>query len=119
MNADRMTPEVSAGLLAPYDTWARREAVHQFVLDIPLSPSHRSYAKLVEIERGLKQFERHPMCLIWGMKDWCFTPKFLDRFIEFFPQAEVHRFADAGHYVVEDAHERIVPILEDFLKTNE
>jgi cis-3-alkyl-4-acyloxetan-2-one decarboxylase len=48
------------------------------------------------------------------MQDWCFTPKFLDRFLEFFPQAEVHRIADAGHYVVEDAHEQIVPIVDRF-----
>ena len=27
------------------------------------------------------------------MRDWCFTPKFLDRFGDFFPQAEVHRLA--------------------------
>ena len=33
----------------------------------------------------------------------------------FLPEAEVHRLEDAGHYVVEDAHERIVPLLEAFL----
>ena len=49
------------------------------------------------------------------MQDWCFTPEFLDRFLEFFPEAEVHRLDDAGHYVVEDAHERIVPAVEEFL----
>ena len=53
-----------------------------------------------------------PAHLIWGMKDWCFTPHFLERFREFFPAAEVHRFDDCGHYVVEDAIERIVPIIE-------
>jgi len=54
--------------------------------------------------------------LIWGMRDWCFTPKFLERFLEFFPAAEVHRLADAGHWVVEDAHERIIPLVEKFLE---
>ena len=49
------------------------------------------------------------------MRDWCFTPAFLDRFLEFFPQADVHRLADAGHYVVEDAYERIGPLVEQFL----
>ena len=29
--------------------------------------------------------------------------------------AETHTFADAGHYVLEDAHERIVPLVADFL----
>jgi hypothetical protein len=26
--------------------------------------------------------------------------------------------ADAGHYVVEDAHERIVPLVEEFLEAH-
>ncbi|MEY3228452.1 MAG: Haloalkane dehalogenase, partial [Planctomycetota bacterium] len=42
-----------AGLLAPYDSWSQRIAVHQFVQDIPLHAGHRSYAALSEVERGL------------------------------------------------------------------
>ncbi len=114
----RMTPTVRAGLLAPYDSWAHRLAVHQFVADIPLSPRHPSHATLAGIEAGLGQFRRHPICLIWGMRDWCFTPAFLERFLEFFPDAEAHRLADAGHYVVQDAHEQIVPILQQFLQSH-
>ena len=33
-----------------------------------------------------------------------------------FPHAEVHRLEDAGHYVIEDAHERIVPLVGGFLE---
>jgi haloalkane dehalogenase len=55
-----------------------------------------------------------PIALIWGMRDWCFTPHFLDRFRDSFPSAEVHRFEDAGHWVMEDAHERVIPIIEQF-----
>ncbi len=112
----RMTPQVRAGLLAPYDSWANRRAVHQFVADIPLSETHPSFAALHEIEEGLAQFRNHPICLIWGMQDWCFTPKFLDRFLDFFPEATVHRLEQAGHYVIEDAHEEIVPMLEEFFE---
>ena len=111
-----MTRAVKAGYLAPYDSWKNREAILRFVLDIPLNPAHPSYQTLVDIEQGLGQFRQHPVCLIWGMRDWCFSPKFLDRFLEFLPQAEAHRLADAGHYVVEDAHERIVPLIEAFLE---
>lgn len=112
---ERMTPEVCQGLVRPYDTWAHRTAVYEFVRDIPLSPSHPSYETLSRIEAGLAAFCSHPVCLIWGMRDWCFTPWFLDRFLEFFPQAEAHRLTDAGHYVVEDSPERIAPIVEQFL----
>jgi cis-3-alkyl-4-acyloxetan-2-one decarboxylase len=113
---ERMTPAVRAGYMAPYDSWANRVAVLGFVLDIPLSPKHPSYETLTRIEQGLAQFRDHPMCFIWGMRDWCFTPQFLDRFLEFFPTAEVHRLPDASHYVVEDAHERIAPLIEDFVR---
>ncbi len=112
---DRMTPQVREGFLAPYDSWANRTAVHRFVTDIPLAPTHPSYATLHEIEEGLGQFRQSPICLIWGMRDWCFTPKFLDRFLGFFPEATVHRLDDAGHYVIEDAHEEIVTKLQEFL----
>lgn len=113
---ERMTPAVRAGYLAPYDSWHHRAAVLRFVLDIPLKPSHPTYDTLNQIEAGLPQFASRPICLFWGMQDWCFTPHFLERFIGFFPRAEVHRLADAGHYVVEDAHERIVPLMTEFLR---
>lgn len=112
---ERMTPAVRAGLLAPYDTWSNRVATHRFVLDIPQSPRHPSYATLAAIENGLARLRGMPVMFIWGMRDWCFTPHFLARFLEFFPEAEVHRLADASHYVIEDAHERIVPLVREFL----
>ena len=71
---ERMTPAVKAGYLAPYDSWRHRVAVLRFVLDIPMRPSHPSYQTLVKIEEGLAQFAGQPICLIWGMRDWCFTP---------------------------------------------
>ncbi|MBL9125084.1 MAG: alpha/beta fold hydrolase [Planctomycetaceae bacterium] len=113
---EKFTPAVQAGYLAPYDTWAHRIATHRFVLDIPLDPSHPSYETLCEVERGLAKFRKHPMLLIWGMRDWCFTPAFLERFLEFFPYADVQRANDAGHYVIEDASERIPLWLTGFLQ---
>jgi cis-3-alkyl-4-acyloxetan-2-one decarboxylase len=111
---ERMTPAVRAGFLSPYDTWQHRTAVYRFVRDIPRNPQHPSYPTICEIEDGLKKLQQHPTCIIWGMRDWCFTPWFLERLIEFFPAAEVHRLEDAAHYLVEDAHEQIVVLLEEF-----
>jgi haloalkane dehalogenase len=112
----RLTPAVHSGYLAPYNSWANRIAIHRFVLDIPLDPSHPSYQTLQQVENGLAQFRDHPVQLVWGMRDWCFTGRFLDRFRDFFPQAEVQRFEDAGHWVIEDAHERIIPLVERFIE---
>lgn len=115
---ERFTAAVRSGYLAPYDSYAHRVAVHRFVQDIPLSPSHPSYATLVGVEERLAALADKPVMLAWGMRDWCFTPYFLERFREFFPHAEVHRFADAGHYVLEDAHERIVPLLNELVQAS-
>jgi cis-3-alkyl-4-acyloxetan-2-one decarboxylase len=110
--SDRLTPAVRAGITAPYDRWANRVAIDRFVKDIPMSPAHPSYETLKRIEEGLPRLADKPFQFIWGMRDWCFTPAFLDRFLDVFPYAEVHRIDDAGHWVVEDAHERIVLILK-------
>ena len=112
---ERMTPAVKAGYLAPYDSWANRVAVNRFVKDIPLKESHPSWPTLVEVESGLEQFQQHPMLLVWGEKDWCFTTAFLDEFERRFPQAETLRIPDAGHYVFEDAPEVFLPKLREFL----
>lgn len=104
-----------SGLIAPYDSWNHRIAVREFVHDIPLNPSHRSYQTLKEVEDGLAQFAHHPMLLIWGMKDWCFTPHFYDEFCERFPNAQRHPISDAGHYIFEDAPDELLTTARDFL----
>lgn len=114
--ARRPLPEATKrGLLAPYDSWANRVAVSRFVQDIPLHPSHPSYAKLTEIETGLAQFRDRPMLLVWGAKDWCFTLDFHDEFRRRFPQAESHVIADAGHYVFEDSPDEVANTVREFL----
>lgn len=110
-----LSAEAAAGLLAPYDSWRNRVAIWRFVRDIPLTRRHPTYQTLVDLEASLSSFVARPVQLIWGLQDWCFTTECLDRFITLFPQAEVHRLDNAGHYVVEDASERIIPLVEDFL----
>jgi len=113
---ERMTPAVRAGFLGPYDSWEHRVAIDRFVRDIPLSSRHPTWRTLDRIERGLVQFKDRPCQLIWGMRDWCFRPACLERLLQHLPDAEVHRLADAGHYVVEDAHEQIIPRIEHFMQ---
>lgn len=113
---ERMTRAVRQGYLAPYNSWRNRVAVNAFVKDIPLRPSHRSWSTLLAVEEGLSQFEAHPMLLLWGQRDWCFTTDFLNEFEQRYPQAETLRIPDAGHYVFEDAHEQIIPRLITFLE---
>lgn len=115
---ERMTSGVRAGFLAPYDSWHNRIAILRFVQDIPISSAHPSYPTLVSIEERLALFRNSPMLFLWGMRDWCFTPAFLDEFLARFPQAEALRLSEAGHYVFEDAYEEIIPRLREFLSAH-
>ena len=56
------------------------------------------------------------MLICWGEKDFVFDQHFLEEWRRRFPSAEVHAFADAGHFVLEDAGEEIIPLVRDFLK---
>lgn len=110
-----LSPAARRGLLAPYDNWDNRIAVRSFVHDIPLRPGHPSYATLKAVEDGLEQFQQHPMLLIWGMRDWCFTPEFYEEFCQRFPGAVRHPIQDAGHYVFEDAPDELLAASRNFL----
>ena len=113
-----LSTSARTGLIAPYNNWSNRRAVREFVHDIPLKPSHRTYDTLKAVEDGLAQFADSPILLIWGMKDWCFTPEFYNEFCQRFPSAVRHPIADAGHYIFEDATEELLAASRDFLSSH-
>jgi len=114
----RLTQNVRAGYLAPYDTFENRIANLKFVQDIPMEQAVPSYSVIQYIERNLKQFDGHPILIIWGSEDFCFNVKFLNKWREIFPRAEVREVCNAGHLVVEDASDEIIPWIEGFLRKN-
>ncbi len=112
----RLMGKVRDGYLAPYRTPEDRLGQLRFVQDIPMTPDVPSYPVVQDIESKLGQFRSHPILLIWGMKDFCFNEHFLKRWKEIFPDAEVQELKKAGHYVVEDAYEEILPNMIRFFK---
>jgi haloalkane dehalogenase len=112
---DRMRGAVKRGILYPYDNWANRIGIHSFIRDIPLTRRHPTYEILASLEASLHALRDKPVQLIWGMRDWCFTPTCLERFIGIFPAAEVQRIERAGHWVVEDAYEQVRQLVSDFV----
>ncbi len=102
--------EARAGLLAPYDSPASRVAVHEFVRDIPQLPGDAAYGVLSRLESRLHLLADKPIEVCWGMQDPVFDATVLDHLLTFWPKAQVHRWDDAGHFVLEDAADRIVPI---------
>lgn len=107
--------DVRAAYLAPYDSWAHRLAVLKFVQTIPLQTADRDYQIITETQDRLEALSGKPMLIAWGARDFVFDDHFLAEWQRRFPRAEVHRYADAGHYVLEDAREEISGSLEKFL----
>jgi haloalkane dehalogenase len=56
------------------------------------------------------------MLICWGERDFVFDRDFLEEWIKRFPQADVHRFPEAGHYVLEELPEVIIPLVKEFLE---
>ncbi|SHH58298.1 haloalkane dehalogenase [Desulfofustis glycolicus DSM 9705] len=112
-----LAKEVAAAYLAPYGSWRQRVGIHRFVKDIPLSPAHPSFRTLVEIGDGLNRLaERQtPTLLVWGGKDFCFNDHFYRQWTTRFPHARCHYLAAAGHYVLEDGHGMVEPLIASFL----
>jgi len=111
----RMTPAIRDAYLAPYDSWANRIAIHRFVQDIPLAEGDPAWDIVRGVEEDLSFFDSLPVQIHWGCKDFVFDMHFLQEWRRRLPRAEVHTFDDCGHYVLEDAHEEITPLVRDFL----
>ena len=114
----RMSSELRKIYCSPYDNWQHRVATLRFVQDIPLQADDPGYDLISQVESGLAEFADLPICICWGEKDFVFDLNFLAEWKRRFPLAEVHSFADCGHYILEDARVEILPIIKKFLQDN-
>ncbi|MGF1466803.1 MAG: alpha/beta fold hydrolase [Sandaracinaceae bacterium] len=110
-----MPRDVRRAYLAPYDSPRRRLATLRFVEDVPLGPEDPAYGLVRQTEERLARFGSTPTLLLWGERDFVFGQAFLERWIELLPHAEVERYPDAGHYVLEDRGPDALARIERFL----
>jgi len=110
-----VSADVRRAYTGPYDSWDHRIATLRFVQDIPLRPGDRGFERLTATEAGLARLASKPAMLAWGMRDFVFDELFLDCWRALLPGAEVHRFGDCGHYVLEDAGEPLLDAIDDFV----
>lgn len=111
----KLSPEVRDAYCAPYDSWSNRIATARFVQDIPLEPGDPGYQTITDTEARLGVFSDRKIMICWGEKDFVFDRHFRETFEKIWPHAQVHRFEDAGHYVLEDASDEIIPLVTEFL----
>lgn len=114
--AKGLKKEIRQAYIAPYDSWKNRIAIHRFVEDIPLKPSDRGYEIITETESRLPLLKDKPMLICWGEKDFIFDNDFLRVWKEKFPAAQLHTFHEGGHYILEDEGDKIIQLINEFLK---
>lgn len=107
--------EVSALLTGPYASWGERISTIRFVQDIPLAPGDRAWALAKATQDGLDTLKAVPKLICWGEKDFVFDAKFLAEWRRRCPEAEVHAFPEAGHYVLEDEGPAVLAHVKRFL----
>ena len=114
----RMPRAVRRAYVAPYDSWANRIATLRFMQDIPLAAGDRAWDLVEQAGHRLLGFADRPVFIGWGLRDFVFDRHFLEGFTRALPHATVQAFEDAGHYVLEDKYEVLVPAIRAFLDAN-
>lgn len=110
-----MLPGERRAYLRPYARRAERRAVTDAVRAIPRGPADPAWHLLEPPGAGAALADL-PLLVGWGMRDPVFTPDLLQEWARRFPQAVIHRFPDAGHFVMEDAAAELGDHIRDFLQ---
>ncbi len=105
---------IKKGFLWPYRDYQSRIATARFVQDIPMKETHPSYSTLKKVEENLVSIQGKKL-ILWGMKDFCFTPHFFKRWTHIYPEAQTKLFYKAGHYLLEDEKDAVVKEIIHFL----
>jgi len=112
-----LSGEARRGFLAPYLRPEDRLALARFIEDIPLGPGHPSFDLLRRLDRRWDEaLSGKPLALIWGLRDFVFDRRIFLDWQARRPEAEVLVLPEAGHYLLEDAPERILEFSRVFLK---
>ena len=107
--------EVREGYTLPYDSPENRIATLKFVQDIPLSERDVGYDILLNTSKQLHLFANKPCLIAWGEKDFVFDEPFLNTWLDTYPEAEIHRFPDCGHYILEDGGQELIETIVNFM----
>ncbi len=119
LGAERRLPKaVRDAYIAPYAGWRNAISTLRFMQDIPLREGDPAWPLVYEAGRRLHEFADRPVFIGWGLRDFVFDRHCLADFCRALPRAEVHAFEDAGHYVLEDKYETLVPAIRAFLDAN-
>jgi len=111
-----MAKEIREAYVMPFNSWKNRISTLRFVQDIPLFKNDKNYQLVSHIGDSLEKFKHLPTIICWGLKDFVFDKHFLATWKQKLPQAEINEFDDCGHYILEDASNEVIPLIEQFME---
>jgi cis-3-alkyl-4-acyloxetan-2-one decarboxylase len=114
---ERLGADERAAYLAPHPSWQSRSGVRAYPRMIPWDDRNQTREVARRTEAGLERLADKPVLICWPTEDRAFGAGTLALWRDRFPNADVHEVPDAGHYVQEDAHERVIPLLLDFVRS--
>ena len=112
---ERVTATLMDAYRAPFPDYNSRAGILAFARGHPIGPSHPAYERERRTSEWVAGF-RGPSLLVCGLRDHGYGASALGVWRELLPEARVHTMDDAAHYLQEDAHERIVPWILEFLR---
>jgi pimeloyl-ACP methyl ester carboxylesterase len=111
-----MDKTIREAYVAPFNSWKNRISTIRFVQDIPLKPGDRNFDLVTDIGDSLAKFSNVPTLICFGLQDFVFDKHFLAEWRVRMPHAEVHEFEDCGHYILEDASDDVIELIQGFIK---
>jgi len=114
-----VSKEIRKSYTLPYDSPANRIATARFVQDIPLSEKDPGFDILLRTAEHLHLLKDKPCLIAWGEKDFVFDKTFLNKWLEYYPHAELHRYPDCGHYILEDGGAALIDTIRNFIEIRE
>ena len=113
---DRLDDTVKAAYRTPHPDRDSRTGCLAFPRQVPLRDDTPVARLTHETADALERsFRDRPARICWGMRDVLFGERVLDMWRAVLPQAGVTRVDDSGHFIQEDAHERVIPELVELL----
>ncbi|MCL4235119.1 MAG: alpha/beta fold hydrolase [Deltaproteobacteria bacterium] len=89
-----------------------RERIAQFALVRELVDSSGWYD---DLWRRVEAIQHKPALLLWGMKDIAFRPRDLARWRSALTNSRIAQFANAGHFVQEEAPESAIAVMREMI----
>ena len=111
----KITDAMIRAYTAPFPNKESCRGAIAFPLDIPVGRNHPSAPVMHSILERRNLLREKSKVIIWGLQDPVFPKMILDWWLQAYPGTEVHKLPEASHFLQEDAPDKIIRIIQEFI----